>query len=208
MIKCIISDMGNVFISFDNEIFFKKIAANTSLSQSDVAGLVSENIEILKSFDKGEISPTEFFNKAVRILKNNFDYNQFFKIYNDVFDLRAKELQILKKMKENYRVILLSNTDVMRYGFIKKNFPEMLIFDAYVLSYEEGYMKPDPRIYKAALKKAEAQADECLFIDDKEDNIDAATALGINTIHFTEGADLAAELRKLELVYLYFLIKY
>ncbi len=201
MIKCIISDMGNVFISFDNDIFLKKIVENTYFSQSDIARLVSENFEILKSFDKGEISPTEFYNKAVRIFKCDFDYNRFFKAYNDVFDLRTKELKILKKLKENYRVILLSNTDVMRYGFIKKNFPEMLIFDAYVLSYKEGYMKPDPSIYKAALKKAEAQADECLFIDDKEDNIDAANALGINTIHFIVRADLAVELRKFNLIF-------
>lgn len=201
MIKCIISDMGNVFISFDNDIFFKKIANNTSLSQSDMAGLVSENFEILRSFDKGEISPTEFFNKAVRIFKSDFDYNRFFKAYNDIFDLRTKELQILKKLKENYRVILLSNTDEMRYGFIKKNFPGMLIFDAYILSYLEGCMKPDPQIYKAALEKTEAQADECLFIDDRVENIDAANALGINTIHFIERADLAAELRKFNLVF-------
>lgn len=201
MIKCIISDMGNVFISFDNDIFFKKIANNTSLSQSDMAGLVSENFEILRSFDKGEISPTEFFNKAVRIFKSDFDYNRFFKAYNDIFDLRTKELQILKKLKENYRVILLSNTDEMRYGFIKKNFPGMLIFDAYILSYLEGCMKPDPQIYKAALEKTEAQADECLFIDDRVENIDAANALGINTIHFIERADLAAELRKFHLVF-------
>ena len=193
--------MGNVFISFDNNIFFKKIADNTSLSQRDIAGLVSENFEILKSFDKGEISPTEFYNKAVRIFKSDYDYNQFFKAYNDIFDLRKKELQILKKLKENYRVILLSNTDMMRYGFIKKKFPEILIFDAYVLSYEEGYMKPDARIYKVALEKAEAQADECLFIDDRADNIDAANALGINTIHLIERADLRSELCKFNLVF-------
>lgn len=201
MIKCIISDMGNVFISFDNDIFFKKITDNTSLSQSDIAGLVSENFEILRSFDKGEISPAEFYNKAVRIFKSDFDYNRFFKAYNDVFDLRTKELQILKKLKENCRVILLSNTDVMRYGFIKKNFPEILIFDAYILSHLEGCIKPDPQIYKAALEKTEAQADECLFIDDRVENIDVANALGINTIHFIERADLAAELRKFNLVF-------
>jgi HAD superfamily hydrolase (TIGR01509 family) len=89
----------------------------------------------------------------------------------------------------------------MRYGFIKNNFPEILIFDAYILSYLEGCIKPDPRIYKAALEKAEAQADECLFIDDRGDNIDAANALGINTIHFIERVDLTAELCKFNLVF-------
>jgi len=135
------------------------------------------------------------------IFKSDFDYNRFFKAYNDVFDLRTKELQILKKLKEYCRVILLSNTDVMRYGFIKNNFPEILIFDAYILSHLEGCIKPDPRIYKAALEKAEAQADECLFIDDRGDNIDAANALGINTIHFIERVDLTAELCKFNLVF-------
>ncbi len=99
-------------------------------------------------------------------------------------------------MRSKYRLILLSNTDVMRFGFIRKRFPEILFFDAYVLSYEVGYMKPAPQIYKVALKKAKARAEECLFIDDREENVEAALKLGIHAIHFGPQANLEISLRE------------
>ena len=45
-----------------------------------------------------------------------------------------------------------------RFGFIKKKFPEILLFDDYILSFEVGYMKPHPEIYTEALKKARVPA--------------------------------------------------
>ena len=60
-------------------------------------------------------------------------------------------------------------------------------------------MKPDPQIYQIALKRAKARAGECVFIDDIEANIEAASKIGIHTIHFTPQTDLEAELRQLNL---------
>ena len=88
----------------------------------------------------------------------------------------------------------------MRFGFVKKKFPEILIFDEYVLSYEVGFMKPHPQIFKEALRKARAEAEECVFIDDIEGNIEAALSLGINTILFGPKTDLEAELQKKGLI--------
>jgi FMN phosphatase YigB (HAD superfamily) len=56
--------------------------------------------------------------------------------------------------------------DVCCFGFIKKRFPEILIIDEYVLSFELGMMKRDPAIYGEALKKAGTDHQECVFIDD------------------------------------------
>jgi epoxide hydrolase-like predicted phosphatase len=104
----------------------------------------------------------------------------------------------LRKLKPNYRLVLLSNTDVKHFAFIRGEFPEMFFFDEYVLSYEVGLMKPDPRIYEIALEKAKARAGECVFIDDLEENIEAAAKMGIHTIHFTPETDLDGELRSLK----------
>ncbi|MGP5165214.1 HAD family hydrolase [Arthrobacter rhombi] len=54
--------------------------------------------------------------------------------------------------------------------------------------------KPDPRIYEHALARIGAEASEVVFIDDKSENIEAAAALGLGTVHYTAGTDLAAEL--------------
>jgi len=105
----------------------------------------------------------------------------------------------MRRLKKNYRLVVLSNTDTMRFSFIKKKFPEILIFDEYVLSFEVGFMKPHTQIYKEALKKAEFPAKECVFIDDREENIEAAAKLGINGIHLGPQTDLEAILKEMGL---------
>jgi epoxide hydrolase-like predicted phosphatase len=199
MIRCVLSDLGRVIIHFDNTIFFEKIARYSSLSKGEIAELSFTHSSSLMAFDKGEITPEDFYDQATTILEAKIDYDNFFSIYNDVFSLNLHILEILKRLKGKYRLVLLSNTDVMRFGFIKKKFPEIMIFDAYVLSYEVGVMKPHPRIYDEALKEAGVEARECVFIDDIEENIEAARKLGIRSILMTPQTDLEAALLEMDL---------
>ena len=196
MIRCVISDLGRVIIFFDNNIFFEKIANYCPFSKEEIAELTSAHLEIVRSFDEGKITPEEFYNQVTKVLQASIDYDSFYSIYNDVFSLIPPVLQIMKRLKRNYRLVLLSNTDTMRYSFIKKKYPEILIFDEYVLSFEAGFMKPHPQIYKEALKKAGFPARECVFIDDREENIQAAAKLGINGIHIGPQTDLEAALKE------------
>lgn len=55
-------------------------------------------------------------------------------------------------------------------------------FDALVLSYEIGCKKPDLRIYQKALEAAQCSPEECIFIDDREDFLAPAHALGVTTV--------------------------
>jgi len=199
MIRCVISDLGKVIIFFDNNIFFEKIANFSPFSKNEIRELTSAHFDLIESFDKGDLTPKEFYNQAIRKLEARIDYNKFYSIYNDVFSLNPPVLQIMKRLKRNYRLVLLSNTDVMRFNFVKKKFPEIMIFDEYVLSYEAGFMKPHPQIYKEALKRAAVEPRECIFIDDLEENIKAAAKLGINGIHLEPLTDLEAILKEIGL---------
>lgn len=199
MIRCVLSDLGRVIIHFDNTIFFEKMVNHSPFSKEEIAEIASTHSSPRRAFDKGEITPEEFYSQVTTLLKARIDYDHFYSIYNDVFSLNPGVLDILKKLKKNHRLLLLSNTDVMRFGFVKKRFPEILIFNDYVLSYEVGEMKPHPRIYEEALKKAETAAGECVFIDDIEENIEAAQELGIKTILMQPRTDLEAALREIGL---------
>ncbi len=196
MIRCVLSDLGRVIIHFDNTIFFEKIASYSPFSEEEIAEMASTQSSSRQVFDKGEITPEEFYEQVTTQLKARLDYDTFFSLYNDVFSLNPPVLEILKRVKKNYRLILLSNTDVMRFGFIKKHFPEIMIFDEYVLSYEVGAIKPHLRIFEDALNKAGAEPNECVFIDDLEVNIETAQKLGIDAIHMTPQIDLEAVLRE------------
>jgi putative hydrolase of the HAD superfamily len=57
-----------------------------------------------------------------------------------------------------------------------------------------GLRKPDEAIYHTALNVMQRKADECLFVDDREVNLECPRALGLRTIHFQEARQLRREL--------------
>ncbi len=195
MIRCVLSDLGKVILFFDNHIFFRKMAEFCPYSAVDIAERVHWHRNLIRSFDTGTLSSKDFYREVTQRLKAKVDQETFFKIYNDVFSLNPPVLDILTRLKGRHKLLLLSNTDVERFGFIRKTFPEVLIFDEYVLSFEVGYLKPHPQIYQEALKKAKARAEECVFIDDLEENIEGARNVGLDTILYGPQTDLEAELR-------------
>jgi len=183
-----------VIIFFDNDIFFRKIANYSPFSMKEIAALTSAHFDLVEYFDKGKMTPQEFYRQVTKAFKAKIDYDTFYSIYSDVFSPNPPVLEVMKRLKKNYKILLLSNTDVVRFGFIKKKFPKILIFNEYVLSYEVGLMKPDPGIYQEALKKAGAEARECVFIDDIKENVEAAMRLGIHGIQMEPETDLEAVL--------------
>ncbi|MFE3885796.1 HAD-IA family hydrolase [Streptomyces lydicus] len=63
-----------------------------------------------------------------------------------------------------------------------------------VSSARVGVAKPDRKIYEIAAERAGAALNRCLFVDDRLENIEAATALGMTGLHYREPADLRGPL--------------
>lgn len=68
-------------------------------------------------------------------------------------------------------------------------------FDVVVWSYELKIAKPDPAIYHAMLERIGSRPEETLFLDDREENIEAARALGMRALLFTTVEQLRADLQ-------------
>jgi epoxide hydrolase-like predicted phosphatase len=71
------------------------------------------------------------------------------------------------------------------------------VFDEIVISAEIGLAKPDPRIYHLILNRLDVKPQQAVFIDDFITNIEAAKALGLETIHFTSSAEVQSQLLSL-----------
>ena len=69
-----------------------------------------------------------------------------------------------------------------------------------LVSYELGVCKPDPEFFRRGLAKLGVEAEECLFIDDLEDNVEAARSLGITGIRFESAEQLERELKGLSIL--------
>ena len=79
------------------------------------------------------------------------------------------------------------------YPYLVWKNPEVLRFiddmDGGVFSWQEKITKPDPEIYRRLLRKYDLRAEECVFIDDSQANIDAANALGLHGFRFVSYAE-------------------
>lgn len=110
---------------------------------------------------------------------------------NETLIAKAKEL------KATHKVALLSN---IGRGWIDDFFDKHQLhdlFDAVVLSGEEGMVKPQPRIYELTAERLEVRLEECVMIDDSVDNCAGAEAVGMSSIHFTSSDQCLADLKTL-----------
>ncbi len=194
MIKAIISDMGQVVLWFDNRQFYRRLSQVSSLDEEEIRQRVRDHFDLIELFDTGQISAQEFYLKVINLTQANLTFEAFQEAYCDVFSPNYSVIEILKKIKNRYRLILLSNTDCLRFSFIQQRFPEIMIFDSLVLSYQVGLMKPHPQIYRLALQAAQVEPPEALFIDDLEENIRTAETLGLATILYRPETDLVQAL--------------
>lgn len=88
----------------------------------------------------------------------------------------------------------LSNWSAETFPIIRRRHEFFGLFDQMIISGEVGLAKPDPAIFRLALQTASRPASECLFIDDSQENVDAARALGLHAIRFTTPEELQADL--------------
>jgi 2-haloacid dehalogenase len=73
-------------------------------------------------------------------------------------------------------------------------------FKGIVVSGDEGLVKPDPAIYALALERFGLRGPDAVFVDDRLDNVEAAAAMGIHAVQFTDAAAFRTELVRLGLL--------
>lgn len=103
-------------------------------------------------------------------------------------------VELAKKLRKEYKTGLLSNTEDAGVKVIKRLGHEN-DFDETVYSCEVGLVKPDEKIYQIMLKKLGVKAEEAVFIDDKEINIEGAKKVGMKGIVFLNYQKLVQDLK-------------
>lgn len=92
-------------------------------------------------------------------------------------------IELMKQLKqEGYKIYILSNIPEDSYRYFIEHDNIFANVDGGIYSYQDHLIKPDPAIFQLLLKRYDLQANECLFIDDKEENTKAAKELGFYTI--------------------------
>ena len=116
--------------------------------------------------------------------------------YTDFITGEIKGMRpLLVKLKaEGYRLFGLSNWCSWVHTTMKQ-FPIFQLLDDFVVSSDVHLAKPDAAIYELACRKFGMKAGECVFADDKEENVASARACGMHAVCFATTAQYEAELR-------------
>lgn len=182
----LIFDMGHVFVDFDWEDICREFCVRANSSRSEF----EEVLKYLGSlgYEKGNISTVDFLSEANQKLKTNVHIDEFHKIWNKNHIENSEMAALLQKLKTERPLYLLSNTNESHWHYLENNFRVSRHFEERILSFQVHASKPDKKIYEEVLKRSGRLASECLFVDDLEENIQAAKNIGMQGIRF-QGID-------------------
>ena len=197
MIKAVIFDLGNVTIKFDETPTFKIWADSSGKSFSEIKKFY-QNSSTRKSFERGEITPKQFYDKYVEELGLKINYDDFEKSYCNIFSRNKEVEEIIKSLKGKVKLVLLSNTNEWQYEFCKKKFMILDLFEKRILSYEVGCRKPNPLIFLEALKKAGTLPFNCAYFDDIPEFVYIARLMGIRAFQYENAEKLKINLNEVE----------
>jgi putative hydrolase of the HAD superfamily len=92
--------------------------------------------------------------------------------------------------------VLVSNTNDIHFQMIRRTYGVIRHFDAHVLSYQIGAMKPDEGMFEEAVRQANCRPEECFYTDDVMEFVEAGRSFGLDAVQFLGADQLAKELRK------------
>ena len=127
-------------------------------------------------------------------------YAEFRNIWNEIFVENKGMERILKNLKKNYPLYLISNTNAMHWNYLLPKYNHLLKhFRRRFPSHQVGHRKPNPEIYQKVLKLiGRFKPEETVFIDDHPGFIEGARAVGMHAILFKTPSQLIRELKKLD----------
>ena len=192
MIKAIIFDFDGV-ITYEGRFnhFTKQKTKQFNISPEVLHQIIRK---YWKPASLGETNSDEFWNEIAKEV--GCEKQEIRSLLMEYMYINEKMVDYIKLLKEKYKIALLSNhiADWIEEKLNVIGLNE--IFDEKIVSYNVKLRKPDHRIYKLAAKKLELKEEECIFVDDKQGNVNAANEVGMKGILFTNLGSLKVKIDK------------
>lgn len=197
MIKNIIFDIGNVLMPFQYRSFFESFGYDADTVER-LAKATAQSPD-WNELDRGVMSYEEVLERFVQNDPQLEDV--IYKVFEDlhgILDVYDYTEDWIRQLKEaGYGVYYLSNFFQKAEENCKEFMTFLKLMDGGILSYKDKMTKPDRKIYELLLERFGLKAEECVFLDDTEKNIEGARAVGIQGVLFQNREQAMEELRKL-----------
>lgn len=185
-VKNIIFDLGGVILNIEPQNTYSAFKELGFKEMDDIRSN-KELFNTLIDYEKGIISTHNFREVLKSQTNKNISDTDIDNAWNSmILDIPVERVKKLEELKENYRIYLLSNTSELHFDCFNTNFASETkykglcdLFEKDYYSHVMGMRKPDLEIYQEVLRDSNLNARETLFVDDFEENVQAARELGM-----------------------------
>ncbi len=197
MIHTIIFDIGNVLVHFR----WKELYADLGFTGEKFEKIADATVRShwWNEFDRGLMTTEEVIGHFV---ENAPEYREeiteIYRHMGEIVRIYDHAIPWIQELKQSgYQVYVLSNWPRPAYDAnLHTNLRFLEYVDGGVMSFQEGLIKPDRRIFELICKRYDIDPKEAVFLDDNAENIEAAKAFGLNAIRFQDYEQAKAELKK------------
>jgi FMN phosphatase YigB (HAD superfamily) len=176
--------------------------------RADVLGRLGVDLEDYESrhdaanfyWERGLSTAECFFDQTVFTTPRNFTFESLWSLVcaeSKVLHPECFDILGVLAADERFRVATLNNESRELNGYRVQAFKLRAYFDYFICSGYVHEMKPDAAIYRSAIEISGDRAEQTLFIDDKQENCEAAMELGMQAIRFESPAQLRDALAQL-----------
>ncbi|MBH1942574.1 HAD family phosphatase [Mobilitalea sibirica] len=130
--------------------------------------------------DVGELTSLEVWES----LGFSGDIEKIEKEYLDTIEINDGFLDFVSAISKHYKMAIISNDSSRWSKYLREKFDINKFFDVISISGDLRIQKPDERIFLLTIEQLECKAEDCLYVDDREGNLEAASKVGMNTIMF------------------------
>ena len=185
MINTVIFDIGMVLVNFCWQDMLKELGFEGETFEN-VANATMRN-PLWQDFDRGTWSTDELIRRFVaNAPEYKTEIETVFKNMDKIVVLYDYALDWIRQLKaDGFKVYILSNLpELVHLANLDDKLRFLKEVDGAVLSYQEQLLKPERRIYEVLCERYGIVPEQAVFFDDKQENVEAAKATGLNAIQF------------------------
>jgi glucose-1-phosphatase len=198
-IRAIIFDIGRVIINLDIHKAQLGLAKGLKLGPEEIWSAILKDPR-WSDWQEGRMAPRDWHLHLCQRLSITLDFHQFTQVWNSTLDPQPiLPDSFFAHLSKSYRLALLSNTDPIHVAHIEANYTFFRYFAKPVRIYScsVGASKPNPLIFREALRACKVKAGEAVYIDDIADYANAARSLGCAGLQFHGPEELHRDLSAL-----------
>lgn len=201
-VRDILFDLGKVLVPFDWEIALGRLEPYLSeelsrLRKADRSAFEALFHDPATQLELGQIDFARFHEIMMGRLGVSIGSREFRDIWCNIFTLDERMADLAESLSTEYGVWLVSNTSRAHWRHIIAKWPRLSFFKGAALSFEMHCMKPSPEYYRKAVEMFGIDPTSSVFIDDIQENVDAAARSGMIGILFRGREQLLTELHNM-----------